>query len=152
MDSLSLGLDCRSVAPSAGRLPRLALRSEGDGEGAKRAPDRIAGQLVPASGLIRSEDGEDAPHRRLAGVFEGLSRLHLADLAEEGLVLDRADPLALRGREAERLDDLRLPKGGRPLRLEGDLAEPDALRGRQDRVDLRLVGAGLLQADPDAAR
>ena len=76
--------------------------------------------------------------------------MHLADLAEEGLVLDRADPLALTGREAERLDDLRLPKGGRPLRLEGDLAEPDALRGRQDRVDLRLVGAGLLQADPDA--
>ena len=24
------------------------------------------------------------------------------------------------------------------------------MRGRQDRVDLRLVGAGLLQADPDA--
>ncbi len=30
-----------------------------------------------------------------------------------------------------------------PLRLEGDLLEPDALRWPQDRVDLRLVGAGL---------
>ncbi len=79
-----------------GRPPRLSLRPERDGEGAQRAPDRIAGQLVPASDLLRVEDGEDAPHRRLAGVFEGLSRLHLADLAEEGLALDRADPLALR--------------------------------------------------------
>ena len=42
----------------------------------------------------------------------------------------RSRNAALDGREAEHLDDLRLPKGGWPLRLEGDLAEPDTLRGK----------------------
>ena len=37
------------------------------------------------------------------------------------------DSLPLPGREREGLDDLRLTEGGRPLRLEGELAEPRAM-------------------------
>ena len=74
--------------------------------------------------------------------------MDLADLAEEQLLLNRADPLALTGREPECLHDLGIPEGGGPLRLEGDLTEPYALGGRQDRVDLRLVGASLFQGQP----
>ena len=38
----------------------------------------------------------------------------------------------------------------RALRLEGELAKAQALRRREDRVDLGLVGAGLLEGKPDA--
>ena len=142
------------VRSSRQRGDRLGSRCGRNGMGKALSGPRIGSpassfQRRACSGVRTARMRSD---RRLAGVLGGLSRLQLADLAEEGLLLDRADLLALPGREPERLDDLRLAKGGRPLRLEGDLAEPDALRRRQDRVDLRLVGAGLLQGDPRRAR
>ena len=139
------------LSTGAGRPPRVALRSERHGEGAQRAADRLAGHLAPASRLLRAEHGQDAVPSPACRRHRGPCPMRISRIWPKRASSSIApDPLALRRSEPERLHDLRLPEGGRPLRLEGDLAEPDALRGRQDRVDLRLVGAGLLQGEPHA--
>src|SRR5262245_60915655 len=118
---------------STSRLPKRPRRPERELHG-----ERFAGQLLPASELLRLQDSERPPDvlavdlvegRRTGGALLLWGPGRAAVPAQHPLLLDLADALPLLCRQLQLLHHVRITERERALDLQGDLPQAVHLRG-----------------------